>query len=264
MTPFTSRTRLILQHRPSAHLLAAAVITYIVIATSAMATVTTVQAAPSSPAGDTVQRSDRVSDVGENSRPIWRPGPPFLPPNMVVSPFLLEATDVQAMVTGPVAHVVATQTWNNPNGSPVDGLYIFPLPENAAVTDLSLRVGNRHITGRMLRREEARAVYETARAEGRIAGLLDQERPNIFAQQVANIMPGVTVDVVLSFDHEITCADGSCEYVFPTVVGPRFIPASQASPGRIAPPVVNEGAHTLQRLTLAVDIDAGVTVRDVT
>ena len=218
--------------------------------------------AAAAPSQEARHRVEPPGDTRETSRPIWRPGPPFLPPATTISPFLLEATDVQAVVTGPIAHVVVTQKWINPNSSPVDGLYIFPLPENAAVTDMSLRVGDRLTAGRMLRREEARAVYETARAEGRIAGLLDQERPNVFAQQVANILPGVSIDVVLAFDHEVVCADGSCEYVFPTVVGPRFLPASQSSPGRINPPVVAEGSGTHQRLTLAVDINAGVTIRD--
>jgi Ca-activated chloride channel family protein len=178
------------------------------------------------------------------------------------SPFLLKQTDARAVVSGPVAHVVVTQKWENPNTVPVDGLYIFPLPENAAVTDMKLRIGERTIHSDMKRREEARAIYEQARREGRVAGLLDQERPNIFAQRVANIMPGMAIDVILAFDHPIECEDGRCEYVFPTVVGPRFIPAHQTDPGLIDPPVVEEGSFTGQSLTVAVELDAGVRIRD--
>mgnify|MGYP003575686434 CR=1 FL=1 len=88
------------------------------------------------------------------------------------SPFLLESTAVRGWITGPVAHVEVTQVWTNPNTTPVDGLYIFPLPENAAVTDMKLTIGQRVVQGEMRRREEARRIFEEARREGRIAGLL--------------------------------------------------------------------------------------------
>ena len=179
------------------------------------------------------------------------------------SPFLLRHTDVQVTISGPIAHAEVTQTWENPNQVPVDGLYVFPLPENAAVTDMSLRIGPRVVRGEMRRREEARALFEQARREGRVAGLLDQERPNVFAQQVANIMPGARIEVILSFDHEVACEGGDCEYVFPTVVGPRFIPCRQADPGRINPPVAGPGTTTGQRLTLRIDLDGAVPVREV-
>jgi Ca-activated chloride channel family protein len=179
------------------------------------------------------------------------------------SPFLLRATDARVTISGPIAHVEVTQTWENPNAAPVDGLYVFPLPENAAVTDMSLRIGSRVIRGEMRRREEARALYEQARREGRVAGLLDQERSNVFAQQVANLMPGARIDVLLSFDHEVACEDGDCEYVFPTVVGPRFVPRRQGDPGRINPPVAEPGTPTGQRLTLRIDLDGAVSIHDV-
>ncbi|MFQ5876248.1 MAG: VIT domain-containing protein [Acidobacteriota bacterium] len=178
------------------------------------------------------------------------------------SVFLLRRTDVRAVVTGPIAHVEVTQKWENPNTETVDGLYIFPLPESAAVTDMTLRIGERVIRSEMLRREEAREIYERAREEGRVAGLLDQERPNVFAQRVANILPGAGIEVILAFDQEIRCEDGACEYVFPTVVGPRFVPPDQGDPGLVDPPVVAPGQGTGQRLDLALHLDAGVPLHD--
>ncbi|MEE8538143.1 MAG: VIT and VWA domain-containing protein [Acidobacteriota bacterium] len=176
------------------------------------------------------------------------------------SPFLLQSTQAEVTISGPIAHVVVTQAWNNPNPFPVDGVYIFPLPEDAAVTDMSLRIGDRWIRGDMRRRQEARAIYEQARSQGKIAGLLEQERPNIFAQHVANIMPGKQIDVVIAFDQPVECEDGSCEYVFPTVVGPRFIPASQPDPGKIDPLVVGKNLSTGQTFDLELELDAGVNV----
>jgi Ca-activated chloride channel family protein len=178
-------------------------------------------------------------------------------------PFLLESTAVRGWITGPVAHVEVTQVWTNPNASPVDGLYIFPLPENAAVTDMKLTVGQRVVQGEMRRREEARRIFEEARREGRIAGLLDQERPNVFAQRIANLLAGQKIEVLIALDHSVRCETGRCEYVFPTVVGPRFIPARQTDPGAIDPPLVAEGRRTAQRFSLRLDLEAGVPLRDV-
>ncbi len=184
------------------------------------------------------------------------------PPRSAISPFLLTHTDAQVAVSGPVAHTVVTQSWENPNRDPVDGLYVFPLPDNAAVTDMTLRIGSRRVEGVMRRRDEARAIYEQARAEGRVTALLDQERPNVFAQHVANIMPGMRIEVTIEFDQEVRCDDGDCAYVLPTVVGPRFIPARQTDPGRIAPPVAQPGVDTGQTLSFRIDLDAGMPVRD--
>lgn len=178
----------------------------------------------------------------------------------IPSPFLLTETAVRGWLTGPVAHLEVTQTWENPNQVPVDGLYSFPLPENAAVTDLKLVIGQRIIRGEMRRREEARQVFEQARREGKIAGLLDQERPNLFAQRVANLLPGERIQVVLSLDHEIGCAGSQCEFVFPTAVGSRFIPARQIDPGAIDPPIVAPGQTTRQRFSLVLDLEAGAPV----
>ncbi len=183
-------------------------------------------------------------------------------PEEGLSPFLLAGTQVRTWITGPVAHVEVTQRWENPNNQPVDGLYIFPLPENAAVNDLTLRIGERTIRGEMRRREEARQAYEQARREGRTAALLDQERPNVFAQRVANLAPRERIEVKIAFDHEIRCAEGACEYFFPTVVGPRFIPARQSDPGEIAPPVVSEGSHSRQRFSMTVSLEAGVAAHE--
>jgi len=198
---------------------------------------------------------DRIESEDIDSENIVEPDGPL-------SPFIVTRTDVRATVTGPVAHTVVVQEWRNPNRGPVDGLYIFPLPDNAAVTDMRLRIGPRLIEAEMRRREEARAIYEQARAEGRIAGLLDQERPNIFAQRVANMMPGMRIEVTLEFDQEVRCDDGVCAYILPTVVGPRFVPDRQPDAGDIAPPVVAPGSGTGHALAFVLDLDAGIPVHD--
>lgn len=180
-----------------------------------------------------------------------------------LDPFLLEATNARITVTGTVAHAVVTQTWSNPNDRPVDGLYVFPLPQDAAVNDMRLEVGDRVIRSEIERREEARKIYERAKREGRLAGLLDQERPNVFAQRVANLMPGEEIRVAIRYDQPVSRDDGRYELVFPTVVGPRFVPAEQTDPGEILPPVEAGEGGTPQTLSLEVHLEAGMPLQEV-
>src|SRR5256714_12475014 len=136
----------------------------------------------------------------------------------------LKHTDVKAQISGFLSRVTINQEFENPFKDKIEAVYTFPLPPNAAVDDMTLRVGERTVRGRIKRREEARAIYEAARSAGQVAGLLDQERPNIFTQSVANIMPGERITVTISYVETLKYQDGAYEFVFPMVVGPRYIP----------------------------------------
>src|SRR5207253_6752680 len=107
----------------------------------------------------------------------------------------LKHTTVRAEISGFLSRVRVTQEFENPFKEKIEAVYTFPLPQAAAVDDMTMHVGDRTVRGRILRREEAQAVYEAAKSNGQVAGLLDQERPNIFTQSVANIMPGERVTV---------------------------------------------------------------------
>ena len=170
----------------------------------------------------------------------------------------LKHTDVKAEISGFLSRVVVTQEFENPFKDKIEAVYTFPLPQNAAVDDMTMRVGERTVRGRIKPREEARAIYEAARNTGHVASLLDQERPNIFTQSVANIEPGASVTITISYVETLKYQDGSYEFVFPMVVGPRYIPgapvgkqASGWSPdttnvpdaSRITPPVAAKGTR---------------------
>src|SRR5207248_9549728 len=107
----------------------------------------------------------------------------------------LRHTDVQADIAGCVGRVRVRQTFHNPLPQKIEAVYVFPLPHESAVDEMTLIVGQRRIVGRVEPREEARKTYEQAKAAGQVAGLLNQERPNVFTQSVANIEPGARVEV---------------------------------------------------------------------
>src|SRR5204863_1836265 len=105
-----------------------------------------------------------------------------------------------------------------------------PLPDNAAVNEFLMVLGNRRIRGLIRERAEAEKTYSAAKQQGYVASLLTQERPNVFVQSVANIEPGRQIDVSIAYFHTVPCVDDWFEFVFPMVVGPRFN-ASSSRPG---------------------------------
>lgn len=186
--------------------------------------------------------------------------------------FPLKHTEVKAKVSGNVSRVEVTQTFENPFSDPLEAIYVFPLPDEAAVDDMEIKIGNRIIKGNIKKREEAQEIYDRARREGRTAGLLEQERDNIFTQSLANIKTGEKIDVTIRYTDSLKFEGGNYEFVFPMVVGPRYIPGNPTSEGntdrvpdasRITPPVLRPGTRSGHDINVSVEIDAGVPISDV-
>ncbi len=180
------------------------------------------------------------------------------PKGDVADPCPLKHTDVKAEISGFVARVSVTQEFVNPTGEKIEAVYKFPLPPNSAVDSMTMLVGDRKITGKIKRREEARKIYDDARSRGQLASLLDQERPNIFTQSVANIAPGATVKILISYVETLKYEDASYEFVFPMVVGPRYIPNGLPDAGRVVPRRTPEGTRAGHDLSIQVSLDAGL------
>ena len=98
-------------------------------------------------------------------------------------------TDVSITVTGPTARAVITQRFENPSDKWVEGIYVYPLPQNAAVDTLKMQVGDKFLEGKVKERVEARQIYEKAAAEGYKATLIEQQRPKRLMQPVGRPMP---------------------------------------------------------------------------
>lgn len=174
---------------------------------------------------------------------------------------LLE-TDVEIRVTGHVARAKVTQRFVNPERDWYEGIYVFPLPENAAVDRLRIRIGERIVEGEVREKEQAKKTYAEAKAEGRRAAMLEQERPNIFTSSVANIAPGEQVRVEIEYQQTLRYDQGRYSLRFPMVVGPRYLPASMdpVDAARISPAVLrpNENNAMHNPVSLKVEVQAGV------
>lgn len=188
-------------------------------------------------------------------------------------------TDVQIVVTGIIARTTLKQEFINPSREKDDwaeGIYVFPLPETAAVDHLQMKVGERTIVGEVKERAEAKKVYEQAKQEGKRASLVEQERPNMFTTSVANIAPGDKITVEIEYQETVHQDQGTFSLRFPMVVGPRYIPGTAVvmedqPPGRgwsqdtdrvtdasrITPPVQRPQHGSINPVSLTVDLAAG-------
>lgn len=174
----------------------------------------------------------------------------------------LKHTSVAASVSGSITRVNVSQEFTNPFSDAIEAIYVFPLPNQAAVDDMTITIGDRKVKGLIKKRDEARAIYNDAKKRGLIAALLDQERPNIFTQSVANIVPGANIKVEISYVEQLKLEDGVYEFVFPMVVGPRYIPGTlqPSDASKISPPIVPKGMRAGHDISIELSIDAGMPI----
>ena len=181
-------------------------------------------------------------------------------------------TDVTMSVSGLVARVSVRQEFHNDGDEWTEGVYVFPLPDQAAVDRMRLHIGERFIEGEIREKEKARKEYERARNEGRKASLVEQQRPNLFTTSVANIAPGERVVVEIEYLENLRYDNGTFAIRFPMTLTPRYIPGAPLPDRKgsgwapdsdrvtdaslITPPQVTASAD--HRITLTASIDAGL------
>jgi Ca-activated chloride channel family protein len=140
----------------------------------------------------------------------------------------LESTRADVHITGVIADVVVTQTYRNDGDQTINARYVFPASTRAAVYGMKMTIGSRTIEAKIKEREAARAEYEEAKRDGKTASLLEEDRPNVFSMNVANILPKDKIDVELHYTELLVPTDGTYELDYPQVVGPRYV--SEAAP----------------------------------
>ncbi len=150
-------------------------------------------------------------------------------PNTDQLPLLLTSANVN--IAGVIADVTVTQVYKNEGTRPIEAIYVFPGSTRAAVYGMTMTIGDRRIVAKIKEKEQARQQYEAAKREGKTASLLEQKRPNVFQMNVANILPGDNISVELKYTELLVPTDGTYEFVYPTVVGPRYTNQSAAAPG---------------------------------
>lgn len=188
--------------------------------------------------------------------------------------FPLQHTQVAAKIVGNLSRVEVTQSFVNPFAQSLEAVYVFPLPDEAAVDDMEIKIGNLVIKGNIRKRTEAKEIYAQAKQEGKTAGLLEQERDNIFTQSLANIQPGEQIDVTIRYTNSLKFLGGNYEFVFPMVVGPRYIPGTiidssgdtdeVPDASRITSPIIPPEVRSGHEINVNVEINAGLPILNIT
>jgi len=180
--------------------------------------------------------------------------------------FPLKSTDVEVNVTGVIAEVTVKQRYANMGSQVINGKYIFPGSTRAAVHGMKMIIGERVIQARIKEKEEARSTFEKARRQGKNAALLEQKRPNVFSMEVANIMPGDTLEVELSYTELLIPDDGTYAFVYPTVVGPRYAGSADktapASENWVANPYLPQESKPRTAFNISVQLSTGMKLQE--
>ncbi len=181
--------------------------------------------------------------------------------------FPLQSTDVNVVISGVIANVVVRQVYSNRGNTPINGHYLFPGSTRAAVHGMKMTVGNRVIKAEIKEKEQARKTHETAKKQGKATSLLEQHRANVFSMEVANIMPGDTIEIELKYTELLVPEGGTYEFVYPTVVGPRYssVPVNESTHDNrwVQNPYLKSGSDPHTEFTLSVDLVTGMPVHQV-
>ena len=182
-------------------------------------------------------------------------------------------TDVGFQVSGLIARATVRQQFRNDSDTWAEGLYVFPLPDDAAVDHFRLRIGERVIEGQVMERAAAKKTYEQAKQAGKRTGLVEQQRPNVFTTSLANIAPGETLVVEIEYQQTLVYREGVYRLRFPMVVGPRYRspptkrPEGAGVPEADAPAVQTSTALPgidVSPVSIRIDLDAGMALADIT
>ena len=180
--------------------------------------------------------------------------------------FPLKETKVSTSINGTIAETYVTQTYANEGQQAINASYVFPASTKVAVHGMKMEIGDQVITAKIKEKEEAKEEFEEAKSEGKSASLLEQQRANVFTMDVANIMPGDTIRIELHYTELISSIDGTYQFVFPTVVGPRYLneSAQEETDGWAAAPYLEEGNTPPGSYEIEVNLSAGLPISDIT
>jgi Ca-activated chloride channel family protein len=185
----------------------------------------------------------------------------------VVDQLPLKSTSADVKVVGVIADVIVTQIYKNEGKKPLEAIYIFPASTRAAVYGMKMTIGKRTIIAKIQERKEARRQYEEAKQQGKSASLLEQQRPNVFQMNVANILPGDVIQVELKYTELLVPTDGIYEFVYPTVVGPRYSNQSSetALPSQrwVDNPYLHQAESPTYTFDIKTDLAAGLPIQNV-
>ena len=175
----------------------------------------------------------------------------------------LKETSAEVNIAGVIAKVRVSQLFVNDGKKAIEAIYVFPGSTKAAVHAMRMKIGERTVEAKIEEREEAKQQYEAAKAEGKHASLLEQQRPNVFTMNVANIMPGDKIKVEMDYSELLVPEDCTYEFVYPTVVGPRYGGGADPVADKwISNPYLKEGEKETYKFDIKVNLETGIPLKE--
>ena len=184
-----------------------------------------------------------------------------------VDRFPLKETNVTVNINGVIADVVIAQKYANEGTRPINARYVFPASTRAAVHGMKMVIGEEVITAQIKERQSAQEEFDTAKQEGRTASLLKQQRPNVFSMNVANLMPSDIIHIELHYTELLVPTDGTYEFVYPTVVGPRYSNQPEVDAPEtdrwIKNPYLKQGNTPESKFNIVLKLSTGISLQEV-
>lgn len=184
-----------------------------------------------------------------------------------VDKFPLKETNVSTNINGVIAETYVTQSYANEGENPINASYVFPASTKVTVHGMKMEIGDQVVTAKIKEKEEAKQEFEQAQSEGKSASLLEEQRPNVFTMDVANIMPGDVVKIELHYTELVTSTEGTYQFVFPTVVGPRYASPSEngdaVSDQWVESPYLKSDDTASEKYNITVNLSTGVPITNI-
>ncbi|NVK51517.1 MAG: VWA domain-containing protein [Flavobacteriaceae bacterium] len=175
----------------------------------------------------------------------------------------LQSTKANVQIVGTIAQVQITQTYQNLGDNPIEASYVFPMSTQAAVHNMQMTIGNRIIKAEVFEKKKAEKIYKKAIKEGKRAAKLDQHRPNVFKMKVGNILPNETITIDVFYTEMIAPVNKEYQFVFPSVVGPRFTGESTKNETVFNQPYTKKGIADTYKFNIDVNINAGMIIQNI-
>lgn len=204
-----------------------------------------------------------LANAQDNSNKTLSPYFIVLSDNPATDKLPLKKTYAEVNIAGVISDVTVHQVYKNEGKNALEAVYTFPASTNAAVYAMEMKIGSRIIKAKIEEKQKARADYEQAKSEGKRASLLEQERPNVFQMNVANIMPGDEIEVTMKYTELLIPEGGIYQFVYPTVVGPRYSGESTSTSSFVNTPYTREGILPQYNFGIHVTLNAGMPVQHV-
>jgi Ca-activated chloride channel family protein len=212
------------------------------------------------------------------ARQVWAQAPSPPSADRTLSPYLvvergdpsidrlpLQSTKVEIAVANVIADVSVTQVYKNDGQRRINARYVFPASTRAAVHGMRMAIGKQVIEAQIQERKKAAQTFQQAKQAGKSASLLEEERPNVFSMSVANVLPGDRIEITLRYTELIVPTEGVYEFVYPTVVGPRYSGQSEAAAPAshrwVKQPYLPEGQGPTSSLELSGTLSSAIPVQ---